>query len=174
MNARTRNAALRAAGRVTLGALFAPALAGCGGRVVERADVAPDAASEERPGAPSPAGADPGSCHVNVELSRTAAPPAMTAADLACCNDHVEAIVTAGSTGVHGAEFVSCCKAIIMAGYSQTPPVDISVRNACCFGDDVAPQTELWDYPLCTPWGPPVPPEMDALDRRPADREAVS
>jgi hypothetical protein len=148
---------------------MAPALAGCGGKVVERTDVGPGASDtgdghQELPGAQSPE-ADPESCHVNVELSRTAAPPpSVTAADLACCNDHLQATVTAGSTAVHDAEFVSCCKAIIMAGYSQTPPVDPTVRNACCFGNEVAPQADLWDYPLCTPWGPPVPPDMDALD----------
>ncbi|AUX46484.1 hypothetical protein SOCE26_079900 [Sorangium cellulosum] len=64
------------------------------------------------------------------------------------------------------ASFVNCCAAVIegvetdVITYDETGPV----RSACCFGDIVAPEEELYARALCTPWGPPVPPALDAGD----------
>ncbi|HTN90559.1 MAG TPA: hypothetical protein VL242_43095 [Sorangium sp.] len=62
------------------------------------------------------------------------------------------------------ASFVNCCTALIVGvgadaiTYGEAEPI----RHACCFGDIVAPEQELYAYTFCTPWGPPVPPALDA------------
>ncbi|WP_437672246.1 hypothetical protein [Sorangium sp. So ce131] len=60
--------------------------------------------------------------------------------------------------------FVNCCAAVIegvetnVVTYADAEPV----RGVCCFGDIVAPEEELYSRAFCTPWGPPVPPALDA------------
>ncbi|WP_437753480.1 hypothetical protein [Sorangium sp. So ce1389] len=62
------------------------------------------------------------------------------------------------------ASFVNCCTALIVGvganvvSYGEAE----TIRHACCFGDIVAPEQELYAYTFCTPWGPPVPPALDA------------
>ncbi|WP_437333218.1 hypothetical protein [Sorangium sp. So ce394] len=62
------------------------------------------------------------------------------------------------------ASFVNCCTALIVgvgAGAISYPEAE-PVRGVCCFGDVVAPEQELYFQTFCTPWGPPVPPALDA------------
>ncbi|WP_437314862.1 hypothetical protein [Sorangium sp. So ce385] len=62
------------------------------------------------------------------------------------------------------ASFVNCCTALIVGvgagaiSYGEAEPV----RGVCCFGNVVAPEQELYSQAFCTPWGPPVPPALDA------------
>ncbi|WP_437502002.1 hypothetical protein [Sorangium sp. So ce1099] len=62
------------------------------------------------------------------------------------------------------ASFVNCCTALIVGvganaiSYGEAEPI----RGVCCFGDVVAPEQELYAHTFCTPWGPPVPPALDA------------
>ncbi|WP_437809312.1 hypothetical protein [Sorangium sp. So ce1078] len=94
-------------------------------------------------------------------------------AELECClgytAERVPADPTAGpeqglATLADDASFVNCCTALIVGvgahaiSYREAEPV----RGVCCFGDVVAPQEELYSHTFCTPWGPPVPPALDA------------
>ncbi|KYF62505.1 hypothetical protein BE11_29425 [Sorangium cellulosum] len=62
------------------------------------------------------------------------------------------------------ASFVNCCTALIVGvgadaiSYDEAQPI----RHVCCFGDVIAPEEELYAHTFCTPWGPPVPPALDA------------
>ncbi|XYH95357.1 hypothetical protein ACMHYB_47370 [Sorangium sp. So ce1128] len=94
-------------------------------------------------------------------------------AELECCLDYTAQRVPDGALRpseqqlaalAEDASFVNCCTALIVGvgahaiSYEEAEPV----RGACCSGDLVAPEEELYAYLFCTPWGPPVPPALDA------------
>lgn len=118
---------------------------------------------------PAPTGL---ACAEQVNLDDTAARPR---AELDCCLDYTAQRVPAPGTGFSeeqraalagDASFVNCCTALIVGvgadaiSYREAEPV----RQVCCFGDVVAPEAELYNEKYCTPWGPPVPPALDAYD----------
>ncbi|WP_437710272.1 hypothetical protein WMF45_36330 [Sorangium sp. So ce448] len=118
---------------------------------------------------PTPTGL---ACAEQVSLDDTEARPR---AELDCCVDYGVQRLPAPGTGISeeqraalagDASFVNCCTALIVGvdanaiSYRDAEPV----RHACCFGDVVAPEGELYTRTFCTPWGPPVPPALDAYD----------
>ncbi|XXX74496.1 hypothetical protein WMF30_43300 [Sorangium sp. So ce134] len=96
-------------------------------------------------------------------------------AELECCLSYTAERVPDPAVGLseqevaalaEDASFVNCCTALIVGvgaraiTYEEAEPV----RGICCFGDVVAPERELYPHTFCTPWGPPVPPALDAHD----------
>ncbi|XXY53164.1 hypothetical protein WME91_18720 [Sorangium sp. So ce269] len=93
-------------------------------------------------------------------------------AELECCLDYTAQRVPDATplseqqraALAEDASFVNCCTALIVGvganaiSYGDAEPV----RGMCCFGDIVAPEQELYAHTFCTPWGPPVPPALDA------------
>ncbi|WP_437659264.1 hypothetical protein [Sorangium sp. So ce1182] len=94
-------------------------------------------------------------------------------AELECCVDYTTQRLPEGAVRpseqqlaalAEDASFVNCCTALIVGvganaiSYREAEPI----RHACCFGDVVALEQELYAYTFCTPWGPPVPPALDA------------
>ncbi|KYF99336.1 hypothetical protein BE18_15560, partial [Sorangium cellulosum] len=94
-------------------------------------------------------------------------------AELDCCLDYTAERAPERGAGLseqevaalaEDASFVNCCTALIVGvgagaiSYREAEPV----RGVCCFGIVVAPEQELYLQTFCTPWGPPVPPALDA------------
>ncbi|WP_437276358.1 hypothetical protein WME90_34635 [Sorangium sp. So ce375] len=147
------------------------ATAGGGGAASTGAGVVP---TPEEGGAGGSGGSPPAptglACAEQVNLDDKEARPR---AELDCCLDYTAQRVPAPGAGfseeqraalVDDASFVNCCTALIVGvganaiSYREAEPV----RQACCFGDVVAPEEELYTQTFCTPWGPPVPPALDA------------
>ena len=87
--------------------------------------------------------------------------PAISDDAFGCC----VAYLAAHFPGDAGADpsLSNCCHAVIVgvdqdaARYNQA-----GTRFDCCSASDPELQSELWGHWLCTPWGPPVPPSLDA------------
>jgi len=90
-------------------------------------------------------------------------PPHATAGELACCKERLTPAIAAGHLRVedHGA----CCGAVVYENEARTPPTQsFPGREACCSLAWGNPGAFEWEHTYsCTPWGPPVPPEMDAV-----------
>lgn len=94
--------------------------------------------------------------------------------ELDCCLGYMTERVPAGGTAglseqelaalAEDASVVNCCTALIVGVDARVISyVEAGrVRGACCLDDLVAPQEELWRHTFCTPWGPPVPPALEA------------
>ncbi len=99
-------------------------------------------------------------------------PPGPSSSEFECCLAEVRSALTntpstERSALLDQAPIADCCRAMIVAvelddelyDEPQTPIAGgISPRNLCC---EVGPDETLFDYRLCTPWGPPVPPAMN-------------
>ncbi|WP_437597572.1 hypothetical protein WMF28_33410 [Sorangium sp. So ce590] len=125
----------------------------------------PDCSEGSQPEPPELACAEP------VSLDDAEARPR---AELECCLGYASERMPAGPTVglseqelaalAEDASLVNCCTALIVGvdadaiSFAEAEPV----RGACCVGDVVAPEEELWRRTFCTPWGPPVPPALEA------------
>jgi hypothetical protein len=140
---------------------------------------AADASASPDTGAPDAAPPDASTgtagprCLARIELMTPPAPqPSIADAEFNCCtsyaNDRFASSSAAGEVAALGsdASFVNCCKAIIAGvdakGWQIAANVSTDVRVACCFGNIVAPEIELYNHSYCSPWGPPVPPVLAA------------
>lgn len=164
MNNLTRRAALRAAARVALSTFSLHALACSAG---SGDDIFRDYPDERQHGARSKKDAGGQPCtgpelaclpEVTLPPPDSSTPPQIASAALECCAPHIRDL---------DASAVNCCKAFIADSVGKSFSVqvhadELGVRQPCCFGGLVAPSEELYAYPLCTPWGPPMPPEMPA------------
>jgi hypothetical protein len=180
MDEHTRRAALKAAARVALGTFSLHALLACGARTdypdaIEEGD-GPDVDERRAEATPERCTEPEFACLSEVHLppANGSASRLVSPAELACCVPHILAAANAPApdqAGLPGAArhvsatAVNCCKAFIADSVGKSPAVqgpadELGVRQPCCFGGLVAASEELYAYPLCTPWGPPVPPEM--------------
>jgi hypothetical protein len=169
MDTRLRREALRAAAKLAFGTISSVGLVACGGKTDFSRDVS--VRSEDRAvlGAPPDAAAAPSdaacACPRTVVLEDVfTRPPNFTRAEVDCCAARVEAS-TASPAAAPGTdpELGNCCDAIVAAvdvGMLSFTSVTSSVRQACCFAGPEARQQPRFNHNLCSPWGPPVPPEM--------------
>jgi hypothetical protein len=97
--------------------------------------------------------------------------PAWSHEDFACCNDYVSSTdagapvaLDAGASAVDPS-IVNCCRYVSAAyydlqrdgGFTPWPGV---AHEVCCNGVVLPRDEQLGSF--CTPWGPPVPPMLDA------------
>jgi len=157
MNRSVFRAALRASAKVALGAAFA----GCGGMVGSTAEhAAPEASAPVEAYATDAA----------QERARTCDPPSFD-----CCVASLEAVPPDDGgfefpdAAVGNPEVQACCATVIArldsdmratidqpdaaAVEQQDEQTAAPVRWACC-------EATHAEGPTCTPWGPPMPPEM--------------
>jgi hypothetical protein len=178
MNQSVFRAALRASAKVALGA----AVAGCGGMVGSTAEhAAPEASATVDAAAadaaqtqartcepPSPSSVLPEGLHADAAAG-------IGESTFACCVSMLEAVppndggLAFPDAAVGNPEVQACCATVIarldydMRATSDQPDASATeqqdeqtatpVRWACC---QVTPS----EGPTCTPWGPPMPPEM--------------
>ena len=157
MNRSVFRAALRASAKVALGAAFA----GCGGMVGSTAEHA-------APEASTPVEASP--LDAAQQKARACDPPSFD-----CCVALLEAVplndggFAFPDAAVGNSEVHACCATVIArldsdirqtndqpdaaTAEQQNEQTAAPVRWACC-------QVTPTEGPTCTPWGPPMPPEM--------------
>ena len=158
MNASIRRRALSAAATVTLSA----SVFGCGGLVASQTHDEPSIVNAGDPATPS-TGA-PSTPHAALVCGAPAvgADASVDDGTFACCRDVVAA--TLGDSGAWhlpdaaaaDPQVVACCSAIIH--HVDQKPADYAKS-----GSTLGPCCTAVHYPIgvaCTPWGPPVPPEM--------------
>lgn len=158
-------AALRAAAKVALTMSTAAIFAGCSreGNTDTKLVKADPQATDAAPAAPSVSA-------VTIEKTACLAGDgkAPTAKELDCCvakakNAFPQDVAVSAATGAGDAgvlsepTLVACCSAILNATVTGTQ-MDLTYEQerACCHTQ--GPQ--WWQHPACTPWGPPMPPEM--------------
>ena len=161
MDTKIRREAHRAAAKLALGTISSIGLIGCGGKTDFSRDLSTTSEDRAVLGAPPDAAcAFPGT----VVLSDVSAGPAnFTRAEVDCCTTHVEASIASGPAPGADSEIGNCCNAIVAAvdvGMLSFTDVTSPVRQACCFSSAEARQQPRFSHNLCSPWGPPVPPEM--------------
>jgi hypothetical protein len=183
MNRLVFRAALRASAKVALGAAFA----GCGGMVGSTAEhAAPEASAPEAASADAAlfdvsARAEAGACDppspssVLPEGLHADAAAGIDESTFACCVGLLEAVppndggFAFPDAAVGNPEVQACCATVIArldydmrqtitqpdasTAEQQDERTAAPVRWACC---QVTPS----EGPTCTPWGPPMPPEM--------------
>lgn len=161
MNRLVFRAALRASAKVALGAAFA----GCGGMVGSTAQhAAPEASAPEAVSADATP-VDVTSVDAARDEGQTCDPPSFE-----CCVSLLEAVppndggFAFPDAAVGNPEVQACCATVIArldddyhdasaATAMQDEQTAAPVRWACC-------QVTPTEGPTCTPWGPPMPPEM--------------
>lgn len=161
MDARTFESALSAAARVA----FSVALvSGCSSS--EQSSSAND--DDLLDNAASPLAADP-RARIHRAISCTDAgkppPPAFTCSaraiqDIFMTNDAGEPVVDPAKVTP---ELIACCDATLTDAEAFDHTVDWEAVYTCCWR--VPDTSSTWPYPnthqrACTPWGPPVPPQM--------------
>jgi hypothetical protein len=166
MNTQTRRAALRAARKLSLGTLALGAVTACGGQVWDGSSRPDEELVVDDGGGSASASGD--QCSPPIELPEQGMRGSNVPRDDAlCCGAYVSAAIeqsTMARSFVDDPGFVNCCKVLIADSEGPDPTFGFQGapgRDSCCFGGVVAPATELYGYALCTPWGPPVPPELD-------------
>jgi len=88
--------------------------------------------------------------------------PGPTDAEFQCCFDLVA--TNQGQIppdpGPLDASVDNCCRLILKAVEVDfaSHSMGLRVRNPCC---SIFPPTEAARYYVCTPWGPPVPPDIE-------------
>jgi hypothetical protein len=121
--------------------------------------------------------ASPAECVGPVELEPVQwdvpweAPANVTREAFDCCQAYAKDRISSTSSdsvdtdaSSEDAAFANCCKAIVawvQIDWTSYAEVDWEVRSACCFGAAAGWPEPPWEFSLCTPWGPPVPPAMD-------------
>jgi hypothetical protein len=118
------------------------------------ATTAPPAASASPPDA---ANADAGAaCTTGDERHATAK-------ELACCKAMLKTAIPQGS--LRAADHGACCGAVVYENEARTPQTQsFPERDACCSLAWGKTGAFAWEHTYsCTPWGPPMPPEMDAV-----------
>ena len=168
MDPRIRREALRTAAKLAFGTLSSVAVIACGGKTYFSPDLPATTedrtANEDRTapagGAPDASCTYPPAVVLSPGFEQTAT---FTRAELECCSAHVEASVQGGGKAADDPQWDTCCNAIIAGVDVQMivfADVSSGARMACCFPPN-GQRESLWNHSLCSPWGPPVPPEMD-------------
>ncbi len=173
MNASIRRRALGAAATVTLSA----SMLGCGGVVASQTREEPSPAHTGDPTTPASPGPDPSTSHPALVCSE---PPigvdaAIDDTTFTCCRDVV--LATLGDSGAWqlpdaaaaDPQVLACCSAIIR--HVDENPADYTKAQAT-----LGPCCTAAHYPngvACTPWGPPVPPEMPRVRALPPANEVA-
>jgi hypothetical protein len=164
-----RRRALRSAAKVAFGIALCSgaALAGCGGKSIGDDDGAEgEQPPEARSGlacAPALGPVDPNDLDANASWD---------ASVYACCTDYIAGRISAEpSPESHAAGLaadpsgVNCCRYVNASYHSLRGTFGAEAfpyeANLACCDAGVLPEDEAVG-PFCTPWGPPVPPALDA------------
>jgi hypothetical protein len=157
-------------GSAAVGGSGAMATGGSAGEIVD-ASVGVDAETPDAGGGPELACVAPlGAFDAGIE-------PVWSREDFACCNDYVSSKVPDGGAELDAGtlagdpSLVNCCRYVTSAyydlvgdgGFITWPGVAYEV---CCIQAVLSPNEQPQSF--CSPWGPPVPPMLDA------EREAVA
>jgi hypothetical protein len=86
-----------------------------------------------------------------------------TTSELACCKELLKPAIAGGP--LRGADHGACCGAVVYENEAKRPLTQsFPERDACCSLAWGKTGAFKWEHTYsCTPWGPPVPPEMDAV-----------